>query len=134
MKYCGHYEALRPYDVGDVVLFSDDISYHLQKPAPAGTGCHDTLYWERMPEPVNEMIILLDDMLTSLWSKIGEVEQSVPTNVGESSIILKSTDETSEAEYLVTIDESGEEPEVVATLIEDDSEDTPEDNSQGGES
>lgn len=128
MKYRGHYEPETQYDVGDVVIFSDDVSYHLQKPAPTGTGCHDTLYWERMPDATNEIVCMYDSILTDLWSKIGSVEQAIPTNVGESSIILKSTDETSEAEYLVTIDESGDDPKVVATLIEEES-----DDDEGGE-
>ena len=43
------------------------------------------------------------------------VEAKIPTNIDDEGITLKSGDN----EYLVSIDASGDDPEVVATLIEE---------------
>lgn len=130
MKYQGSYNENTPYSVGDVVVGPDNVAYHMLNQAAAGTDPKDTLYWNRVSDGLNEVILMFHDMFEGMKAQL----TTIPTNIGESSIILKSTDETSTNEYLVTIDESGEEPEVVATLIEDDSEDDSGNDSQGGES
>jgi len=48
------------YSVGDVVIFTDGLVYHLQKAAPTGTSCHDTLYWEKMSQELTQAILLIE--------------------------------------------------------------------------
>lgn len=124
MKYQGAYYEGNEYAVGDVVVAPDRVAYHLLKPAPAGTDPKNTMYWNRASDILNEVILMFHDMFEGMKAQL----TTIPTNIGESGIILKSTDETSSAEYLLTVDESGEEPEVVATLIEPESE---EDDTEG---
>ena len=65
-----------------------------------------------------------EDWTASHWDEItvsGELVSlnaaaaTIPTNIDDESIVLKSGDN----EYLVTVDASGDDPEVVATLIEE---------------
>ena len=119
MEYKGAYYEGTEYPVGSVVVGSDHVSYHLLKPAPAGTDPKDTKYWNRLSDFMNSVVLMFHDTIVDLQTGLAQAQAAIPTNVGESSIILKSTDETSTAEYLLTVDESGEDPEVIATLIED---------------
>lgn len=61
MKYKGAYSAEITYDVGDVVIYTDGLVYHLQKPADAGTPPHNTRYWEMLDKTLAEAVLLIAD-------------------------------------------------------------------------
>lgn len=127
LKYKGAWSAYQEYEKGDCVVYVDDVAYHLINKAPIGADCHNSMYWERVSQPINEVILMFHSSFEDIFAGLS----NIPTNIGESSIVLKSTDETSTNEYLITIDESGEEPEVVATLIENEAESEPESAPEG---
>lgn len=117
MKYKGVYSDGATYDVGDVVVFTDGIPYCLQKPAPVGTGCHNTLYWSRTIEEVADMVSLFHSFLMGLLFTSEETSSIVNSMLfDDKTIILKSSTEESDKRYAVTVDD---EDGLAATEIED---------------
>lgn len=117
MNYKGAYSEDTSYSVGDVAVYIDNIPYRLQYPAVAGTTPHDKRYWTQVERPMSDVVMLFHSMLTAL----NEAAATIPKNIDDEGIILKSGDN----EYLVSVDATGETPEVVAELVEpDDGEET----------
>ena len=154
MKLKGDYNPLTDYDVEDVVRFQNAV-YHLQHPCPAGVPPVDTLYWGRTSQIVEDIVNLcmdavdmanagdltLEDDLTqstagkkALDAHQGKVLKGlidalvIPDNINDEAITLKGSGDN---EFLITVDDSGETPELSVTLIEPQEEETP---SEGGES
>jgi len=62
MKLCGNYSGSTSYDVGDVVLFTENnVAYCLQKAAPTGTKPIDTRYWDKLDQKMSEAVKLIMD-------------------------------------------------------------------------
>lgn len=78
MNIKGDYNGLTSYSVGDVVRLQDAI-YVLRKPAPAGTTPTDTLYWERMAQPMADCVELIMDAI--LVSEDGALTGKVANNL-----------------------------------------------------
>ena len=78
MNIKGDYSGLTSYSVGDVVRLQDVI-YVLRKPAPAGTTPTDTLYWERMAQPMADCVELIMDAI--LVSEDGALTGKVANNL-----------------------------------------------------
>lgn len=105
MNYKGDYNGSTSYDVGDVVVFEpDNIPYYMIEAAPAGTTPHNVKYWARVPQPLSDVVT----MFHGAFSKI-------PDNINDEAITLS----TETADYLVTVDDSGDTPELVVTEIEE---------------
>ena len=119
MNYKGTYADETTYSVGDVVVFTDGIPYCLQKPAPAGTKCHNTLYWSRATEEVADMVTLFHSFFTGLQES-AETAAGTTQLVNEmlfdnKTLILSSITEGSSKRYAVTVDD---EDGLAATEIE----------------
>lgn len=102
MKFKGDYDSGTSYSVWDVVYCSDGYFYYLFKPCPAGTTPTDSLYWNRLEEPY-----------ASCASMIKSVFDKIPTNIDGEGITLTSGDD----DYLITVDASGDDPELAVTKI-----------------
>ena len=100
MKFKGAYDPSVSYDVGDTVVFGE-AGYVLKEPCAAGTPPTVDLYWRRLDQ--------------DLWAVVDMILDVVVPNVSDDAIVLKGTDD---AEYLITVDDSGEEPELAVTAIE----------------
>lgn len=111
MTLKGEWSADTAYSVGDVARYSNGNFYQMVRPGKAGTPCPDALFWNVLPSPLQECAKMIMDMVAGIEAKI-------PTNIDDEGIVLKSGDD----EYLVSVDASGEDPEVVATLIEEEAE------------
>ena len=123
MNYKGAYEDSTSYNVDDVVVFTDGIAYCLQNPAPVGTGCHDTLYWYRLPEEYGEMVTMFHSFFMSLKASATEAAETT-AYVNEilfdkKTIVLESSTESSTTKYAVTVDD---EDGLTATAIEEEAE------------
>ena len=142
MQLKGSYSAETSYSVGDVVMFDDGFAYELKHPATAGIPPVDTRYWARTSQIIGEVVKLcldaiamadsndvkVEDKLNStskvnaLSAKQGKVLKdtidglSIPTNINDESIVLTSGSN----EYLITVDTTGETPELAVELIEPD--------------
>ena len=64
MKLKGAYLSGTAYNVGDVVLYTDGVVYHLQKAAPAGTVPTDSLYWGQLEKTLSEAVSLMIDAIS----------------------------------------------------------------------
>lgn len=62
-KLRGNYAGNITYNVGDVVKFTDNVVYHLQHPAPAGTPPVNTRYWSRVDQSLSEAVCIVMDAL-----------------------------------------------------------------------
>lgn len=101
----GAWDAGTTYDTGDVVYFTDGFVYFLQKPCDAGITPANTLYWGKLGQEAAEVLMILRSVL-----------EKIPTNINDEGIVLKGTED---AEYLITVDDSGETPELAVDLIEE---------------
>lgn len=146
MELKGNWDSETTYAVGDVVLYTDGVSYHLQHPCPAGTPPVDTMFWSRTSQGVNEIVkfcmdaialadsndlTLEDDVTqTTAGKKALDAHQgyvlkglidaiTVPDNIGPASIVLNSSTEGSSKQFLLTIADpsSGDDPELTITEI-----------------
>lgn len=115
----GIYSDDASYDVGDVVIDASNAGvYHLQKPCAAGTKPADNRYWGQLNQVAAEIVLLFAGQFADLWEEIATIKASIPNNIDDESIALKSGDN----EYLITVDDSGDDPELSVTLIEDEDE------------
>ena len=111
MKLKGEWGSGTSYDVGDVVRYTDGVCYLKQKECAVGVTPQDTLYWGRMQE--QEMLSMMVDMMNS----ISTVAASIPDNISNEAITLS----TETADYLITVDDSGDTPDLTVTKIEEES-------------
>lgn len=114
MKLKGNYSGEVAYDVGDVVLFTDNVVYHLQYPCPAGIPPTDTKYWSRADQVQGQVVKYI---LDALEIESGNNRQIAP-NLSEDALILKSSTESSTKEFIITVDDDGE---LTATELEQES-------------
>ena len=104
----GAYSGEVKYDVGDVVVYTDNVVYHLQHPCKAGIPPKDTLYWSRVSQRTEEAVLLIMDAISLLNGEIEAVQESIPTNVSDDAVVLKSSTPDSEKEFIITVDDDGE--------------------------
>ena len=104
MNYKGAYEAATEYAKGDVVIFTDGVPYYMTKAAKAGTTPHDVRSWNRVPQPFSEIVVMFSEALGK-----------IPKNIDDEGIILTDTEDN---EYMITVDASGDTPELAVTLSE----------------
>ena len=120
MNYRGAYDDSASYNVNDVVVFTDGIPYCLQKPAPVSTGCHDTLYWYRVPEEYADMVVMFHNFFMSLQSAAATAAETTEivnkVLFDEKTIVLESSTESSTTKYAITVDD---EDGITATAIEE---------------
>ena len=76
MNYKGAYSGDTNYAVGDVAVYTDGIPYRMHTDAPAGTPCHNALYWERVPQPLNDAVVMFHSMLTEMNAEISSATES----------------------------------------------------------
>ena len=115
MKYTGDYSSGSSYNKGDVAFYTDGIAYMAIKDAPAGATPHEEMYWARLLQPLQEMVEMFHDMFDGINSAVSTIAASIPQNISDEAITLKGSED---AEYLITVDDSGDTPELAVTLIE----------------
>jgi hypothetical protein len=59
MNIKGDYSGLTTYEIGDIVRWTDNTIYVLRKPCKSGVPPTDTLYWERMQQPLADAVELI---------------------------------------------------------------------------
>ena len=106
MNYKGAWDGDTDYSAGDVVVFTDNVAYVAVKDPPTGIIPHDTMFWNRVDQPIQETVIMFKGMFES-------IANSVPKNIDDQGITLK----TETGEYLITVDDSGETPELAVDEI-----------------
>lgn len=81
MNLKGDYSGLTSYAVGDVVRWTDDTIYILRKPCSSGVPPTNTLYWERMAQPLADCVELVMDavMVAEGGALSGKVANNLTT-------------------------------------------------------
>ena len=116
MKLKGAWDSGTSYSVGDVVQFTDGDVFVLREACAAGTEPIDTLYWSKISSPLKEAVSMILDALELAKD---EVEKYF---INDQTLVLKTGEGDEEKSYAVTVDDSGDTPDVVAELIEDEEE------------
>ena len=114
MTLKGEWNDGTSYSQGDVVRYSNGTIYICVRDCGAGTPCADALYFNPLSSPLCECAKMILDSQGSLATAIQNVAESIPTNIDDDSIVLKSGDN----EYLVSVDATGDTPELAVELIE----------------
>ena len=78
MNIKGDYSGLTSYSVGDVVRL-ENVVYNLIRPAKAGTTPTDTLYWERVPQPLQDALEPVFDAI--IVAKDGALTGKIANNL-----------------------------------------------------
>ena len=115
MTLKGDYSGLTPYSKDDVVRWDNGEIYRLLKPCDTGTPPTDTLYWGKILDPIASVISMVIDLMNTVNTAVA----TIPTNIDDEGIVLKGT---GDAEYLISVDDSGDTPELDVTLIEEEEE------------
>jgi len=116
MNYKGAYSGDTSYSVGDVTVYGG-VAYELFETAAAGTTPHDTHKWRRVPQPMQDMVMMFHGALgdnaetvASLSSAVAALSAVVP----DSKTLVLATDDGS---YEITVDDSGDTPELAVTAV-----------------
>ncbi len=176
MNYKGDYSSGASYNQGDVVVYTDGVSYVAFQPVPAGVTPHEERCWARVLQPIQEIIMMFYNTLAEIASEKAELDAvkaqiapeytkttytkgdirshsgklyeakqnigtaedwtaahwqeitigatltalnaaaaTIPDNINDEAITLS----TATADYLITVDDSGETPELDVTAIEE---------------
>lgn len=123
LNYRGTYNDDTTYYEGDVVVYEDGVPYLMKESAPSGTKCHDTLYWNRLDDPLASVVEMFHNMLDGLIESAttaAGITQIVDTMLFDSkTIMLQSSSEDSEKVFAITVDDSGD---IDATEVETEAE------------
>lgn len=136
MKLKGAWVGDTTYDVGDVVRYSNGDVCILQKPCKAGVTPMDTKFWGKADDTTTAIVNIAMDAIELADSNDIELEddlnqstagkkaldahqgkvlkEMIPANISEDAITLK---DESDNEYLITVDASGDTPELVVTAV-----------------
>lgn len=106
MNYKGAYGSGSSYSQGDVVVYTDGVAYVAISAAAAGITPHEERCWARVVQP-------MQDVVQILFSALGTLK--IPDNISDDAITLS----TETADYLITVDDSGDTPELEVTAIEE---------------
>ena len=71
LKFKGEYSGSTDYSVGDVVIYTDNLVYHMHTDAAAGTPCHDTRHWQQLDGVLTEAVRMMNDAMTAAVTKAG---------------------------------------------------------------
>ena len=99
MTLKGDFDPGVTYSAGDVVRYQE--AGYVAKEEITGIPPTVDRCWRRLDQ--------------ELWDVVDMILDVAVTNVSDDAIVLKGTDD---AEYLITVDDSGEEPELAVTAIE----------------
>jgi hypothetical protein len=107
MNYKGAYDGNTSYSKGDAVIYDvDGVAYAAIEDAGAGITPHEERCWARIMQPMQDVVQLIFSALGTL---------SIPDNINDEAITLKTDD----GEYLITVDDTGDDPELAVTAIEE---------------
>ena len=108
MKLRGVWSDQIAYNVGDVVEHSDGEVYKLNHPATSGTPPTNTLYWGKVGQPTADIARFVLDMMEVEAQNNADISGHIPSNVSENAIVLNSSTEDSDKQFIITVDDDGD--------------------------
>ena len=116
MKYKGAYSADTDYSKDDVVVFTDNIAYQAFKDPPAGATPHNRLYWLRLPDDLQAVVMMFHDTFASLATSVAAFDGVI---YDSKTLVLASSTEDSDKVYAITVEDGDSGGELVATEVTD---------------
>jgi len=115
MKLKGTYNADTSYSVGDIVVYDGGVFYKY-KVGPAGSASpKDTHEWNRLQQPLDEIVLLMMDAIGLAGEETkNEVEKYF---INDQTLILKAGEGEDEKSYAVTVDATGDTPELAVEEV-----------------
>lgn len=110
MKLKGVWSSDESYEIGDIVQH-DGVVYYLQKPAIAGVTPKSTLCWNRLSQPLAECVSLILDALEISQTNLEKYF------INDQTLLLKTGEGESETTYAITVDDSGDAPELAVEEV-----------------
>ena len=110
MKLKGDYSSVASYSKGDVVRWTDGTAM-MAKESVTGVPPTRTQEWERLPQYMWDVVSLILD-------SIDISKATLDSRISEDAIALKGAGDTPK-DYLITIDESGDDPDLAVTEVDD---------------
>lgn len=77
MNYKGAYAGGTSYNVGDVVVYTDGVAYEKFAASGSGVTPHNTRIWRRVPQPMQDVVLMFHGMLTGINSSISGNQTAV---------------------------------------------------------
>ena len=111
MKLIGDYSGDKQYSAGDVVRWTDGTAM-MAKETVTGVPPTRTQEWERLPQYMWDVVSLILD-------SIDISKATLDSRISDDAIALKGAGETPK-DYLITIDESGDDPDLAVTEVTED--------------
>lgn len=108
MKLKGNFSADATYDVGDIVVY-DGVPYCKERDGYA-TSPKDTHDWGRVTQPLAEIVMIAMDAVELAQDNLEK------HFVNDQTLVLATDD----GKYAVTVDDSGDAPELAVEAIEED--------------
>ena len=108
MKLIGDYSGEKSYSAGDVVRWTDGTAM-MAKESVTGVPPTRTQEWERLPQYMWDVVSLILD-------SIDISKATLDSRISEDAIALKGAGDTPK-DYLITVDESDEDPGLAVTEV-----------------
>ena len=112
MKLKGDYNALTQYSAGDVVRWTDGTAM-MARETVTGIPPTNTASWERLPQYMWDVVTLI---LDSIGISIDISKATLDSRITEDAIALKGAGDEPK-EYVITVDESGDDPDLAVTEV-----------------
>ena len=110
MKLKGDYSSVTSYSKGDVVRWTDGTAM-MAKESVTGVPPTRTQEWERLPQ-------YMWDVVTLILDSIDISKATLDSRISEDAIALKGAGDEPK-DYVITVDESGDTPDLAVTEVED---------------
>ena len=122
MKLKGYYSEYVSYSPGDVVVY-DGVPYYKFQNGIAGSP-KDTNCWNRLNQPLAEAVMLIMDGIGIANDNAAARTQAEIDKffINDQTLILKAGEGADEKSYAVTVDASGDTPEIAVEEIVEESE------------
>ena len=115
MKLKGNYSADASYSIGDIVIF-DGVVYYKFQDGIAGSP-KDTHCWLRLNQPLAESVMLMMDVLAMAnENTAASIEKYF---IDDQTLILTAGEGEDEKSYAITVDASGDTPELAVAEVEE---------------
>lgn len=108
MRLRGDYSGEENYSAGDVVRWTDGTAMMAKEPV-TGVPPTRTQEWERLPQYMWDVVSLIID-------SIDISKATLDSRISDDAIALKGAGDTPK-DYLITVDESGEDPDLAVTEV-----------------
>lgn len=117
MKLKGNYSGDTSYNVGDIVIFDNNV-YIKYQDGIAGSP-KDTHCWNLLDQRLGDAVLLMMDAIGLAVDAAGASAEAALEQyfINDQTLILKAGEGDDEKSYAITVDASGDTPELAVEAI-----------------